>query len=47
MMKKLIILQWGKNRSVVKRLFIDTQEVEYLLLDNNYLMSLDEMGLIK
>lgn len=45
--EKLEIVQWGKNRSLVKKTHTDTKEETVLLLDNNYLMSLDEMGLIK
>lgn len=46
-MEKLKIVQWGKNRSLVKKTHTDTKEETVLLLDNNYLMTLDEMGLIK
>lgn len=46
-MKKLEIVQWGKNRSVVKESYPDTKEETYLILDNQYLMLLDEMGVIK
>ena len=45
--EKLEIVQWGKNRSVVKEIHLDTKEETFLILDNSYLMSLDEMGLIK
>lgn len=46
-MEKLTIVQWGGHRSVVKKFYTDTKEETYLILDNQYLMSLDEMGLIK
>ena len=46
-MEKLEIVQWGKYRSIVKKYYPDTHEETYLILDNQYLMSLDEMGLIK
>lgn len=47
MMKELMLIQWGKNRSVVEKFHLDTLESEYFILDNQYLMLLDEMGLIK
>ena len=40
-MKTYKILQWGSKRSVV-----EYEETIYLL-DNDYLMNLDEMGLVK
>lgn len=41
-MKKLIILQWGKNRSILKE--YDSEKC--FVVDNQYLMNLDEMGMI-
>jgi len=45
-MKKLYLIQWGKERSIVKEFYTDNKEVNYLIVDNHYLMNLDEMGLI-
>ena len=45
-MKKFTILQWGKNRSIVMLAYNDTKETEILLIDNDYLMTLDEMGMV-
>lgn len=41
-MTKLIILQWGIERSIVENL--ETNEI--LIMDNNHLMNLDEMGVV-
>lgn len=46
-MKKLSIVQWGKERSIVKVNYTDTNETEYLIMNNDYLMSLDEMELVE
>lgn len=40
---KLIILQWGQEKSIVK--VMATNKV--LLITNDYLMTLDELGLVK
>ena len=45
-MRKLCIVQWGKKRSIVKEVFTDNMEVTYLIVDNQYLMNLDEMGYV-
>lgn len=46
-MTELTLVQWEKNRSVVKEFHLDTKEETFLILDNDYLMLLDERGLIK
>lgn len=45
-MKKLEIIQWGKNRSVVEMTYLETNERELLIIDNDYLMNLDDLGLV-
>lgn len=45
-MEKLELMQWGEKRSVVYSTNIKTGEVKILLIDNDYLMYLDERGLI-
>jgi len=45
-MKKLYLIQWGKERSIVKEFYTDNKEVNYLIVNNEYLMYLDEMGVI-
>ena len=45
-MRKLCIVQWGNERSIVKEVFTDNMEVTYLIVDNQYLMNLDEMGYV-
>ena len=45
-MKTLEIIQWGKNRSIVQITYPDTNEKEILMMDNDYLMNLDELGLV-
>lgn len=45
-MRKLYIIQWGNERSIVKEFYTDNKEVNYLIVDNQYLMNLDEMGVI-
>lgn len=44
--EKLGLMQWGKKRSVVYSTNIKTGEAKILLIDNDYLMFLDEMGLV-
>jgi len=46
-MKQFTILQWGSNRSIVELTYPDTYEIEYLIMDNDYLMKLDEMYVIQ
>lgn len=41
--RSLLILQWGKVRSIV--LFTDTVENEVQIVDNQYLIDLEEMGI--
>ena len=43
-MKKIEIIQWGENRSIVEISYPDTNEKEILMMDNDYLMNLDELG---
>ena len=45
-MKKIEIIQWGKNRSIVLITYPDTNEKEFVMMDNDYLMKLDEMELV-
>lgn len=45
-MEKLEIMQWGKKRSVVYCVNTETGEAKIQLIDNDYLMQLDEMGLV-
>ena len=45
-MKTLEIIQWGKNRTIVQISYPDTNEKEILMMDNDYLMNLDELGLV-
>lgn len=45
-MKKIEIIQWGKIRSIVQITYPETNEKEILMMDNDYLMNLDEMGLV-
>lgn len=40
--KKFLIIQWGTERSLVQ--YIDGYDNEILIMDNQYLMNLDEMG---
>ena len=44
--KKIEIIQWGKNRSIVEITYPDTNEKEILMMDNDYLMYLDGMELV-
>lgn len=46
-MEKLELMQWGLKRSVVSCVNIETGKQSILLIDNDYLMFLDEMGLIQ
>ena len=45
-MKKVIIIQWGLERSIVLVTYPDTNEEEYMIMNNDYLMSLDERELV-
>lgn len=45
-MKKLTILQWGKERSIVEEFHPDTKEKTILIINNDHLINLDEMGLV-
>ena len=45
-MKKIEIIQWGKNRSIVQITYPDTNEKKILMMDNDYLMYLDGMELV-
>lgn len=41
---KFIILQWGSKRSIIKN--VSDIDNPILIVDNQYLMNLDEMGVI-
>ena len=45
-MKTLEIIQWGENRSIVEITYPETNEKEILMINNDYLMNLDELGLV-
>ena len=45
-MKKIEIIQWGKNRSIVEIKYPDTNEKQILMMNNDYLINLDELGLV-
>ena len=45
-MKTLEIIQWGKNRSIVEITYPETNEKEILMMNNDYLINLDELGLV-
>lgn len=45
-MKKIEIIQWGKNRSIVEIIYPDTNEKEIVMMNNDYLINLDELGLV-
>ena len=45
-MKTLEIIQWGENRSIVEITYPETNEKETLMINNDYLMNLDELGLV-
>ena len=42
--KYFIILQWGKNRSIIQE--VTGNDFPTYIIDNNHLMNLDEMGYI-
>lgn len=46
--KKFLILQWGKERSIVSHVepMKKGMDVTILIMDNQQLMNLDEMGLV-
>ena len=46
-MPKLYLVQIGEERSIVLKYFPDTKESKFMIIDNSYLMQLDEMGLVK
>lgn len=46
-MEILKIVQWGKERSIVYSNNTQTGEVKFLMINNDYLLMLDEMGLIE
>ena len=41
---KYLIIQWGKNRSIIQNVSDINNDI--LIIDNQYLMNLDERGLI-
>ena len=43
---KLLILQWGKYRSIVEETYFDNGEQNILIVNNDYLMNLDDMGVL-
>lgn len=43
-MQKFIILQWGKERSIIQE--VTSNNFETYIIENQKLMNLDEMGLI-
>ena len=45
-MQTLELIQWGTKRSIVKLTYTDTNEFEYLLMDNTYLLDLEDLGVI-
>ena len=46
-MKSYEIIQWGSTRSIVEETYSETGEKILLIIDNDYLMMLDEMGFVK
>lgn len=46
-MEKLEIMQWGEKRSVVYCVNTKTGKSKILLIDNDYLMLLDDLGVIE
>lgn len=40
--EQYMLLQWGKNNSIIK----EVNNNKIYIVDNNYLMNLDEMGVI-
>lgn len=45
-MKIVKILQWGPKRTVIQVTYSETMETETFLMDNQYLMYLDDMGMV-
>lgn len=45
-MEKITLMQWGEKRSVVYITNTETGESNIYLMDNNYFMYLDDLGLI-
>ena len=45
-MQVLKIIQWGKNRSVVEVFYSETNEKKFMIIDNDYLMMLDDLGCV-
>lgn len=43
----LKIVQWGQKRSVIYCNNTKTNEIKFLLMNNDYIMFLDELGLIQ
>lgn len=43
-MNKLLILQWGKERSIVQN--VSSLDNPIMIVDNQYLMNLDELGVV-
>ena len=43
---KLLILQWGTERSIVEETYFDNGEKNILIVNNDYLINLDDMGVI-
>ena len=43
-MNKLLILQWGKERSIVQD--VSSLDNPIMIVDNQYLMNLDELGAV-
>lgn len=42
--KKFIILQWGKERSIIQE--VTGNDFPIYIIDNQHLMNLDEMGYV-
>lgn len=42
--QKFIILQWGKNRSIIQE--VTGNDFPTYIIDNQYLMNLEERGII-
>lgn len=45
-MKKIELVQWGKFRSIVLITYPDTNEKDLMIMDNDYLMNLDDLGMV-
>lgn len=43
-MNKLLIIQWGKERSIVQE--VSSLDNPIMIVDNQYLMNLDELGVV-